>query len=89
MYISIIKRIRVGPTKFNLETQKDQRELKECFHSQNTKQITIINSFDELSTVTSDASLGLQICGPNPDSFHNGNVHYKWKELYVCFPGPA
>ena len=21
--------------------------------------------------------MGLQICGPKPDSFYNGNVHYK------------
>ena len=59
-----MQRIRVGSTKFNLETQEHQRELKECFHSQNTKQITIINLFNELSTVTSDASLGLQFVDP-------------------------
>ena len=30
MYISILKRIRLGST--NLQTQKDQREIKECLH---------------------------------------------------------
>ena len=33
--------------------------------------------FNELAAVAADASLGLQICGPKPDSFYNGNVHYK------------
>ena len=75
MYISIIKRIRLGYT--NLQTQKDQRDIKECLNIQNTKQITMNNLFNELATVAADASLGLQICGPMPDPFHNGNVHYK------------
>ena len=57
---------------------KDQREIKECLHIQNTKQITIINYlFNKLAAVAPDASLGLQICGPMPDFFYNGNVHYK------------
>ena len=89
MYIFIIKGSGLGPQNLIWKPKKDQRELKECVHSQNTKQIAIINLFNELSTVTCDASLGLQICGPNLDSFHNGNVHYKWEVLYVCFPGPA
>ena len=72
MHISIIKGIRLGST--NLQTHKDQREIKACLHIQNTKQITIINVFNKLAA---DASLGLQICGPKPDSFYNGNVHYK------------
>ena len=46
MYISILKRTRLGST--NLQTQIDQREIKECLHIQNTKQITIINLFNEL-----------------------------------------
>ena len=32
---------------------------------------------NKLAAVAADASLGLQICGPKPDSFYNGNVHYK------------
>ena len=40
MHISIIKGIKLGLT--NLQTHKDQREIKECLHIQNTKQITII-----------------------------------------------
>ena len=75
MYISIIKGIRRGST--NLQTHKDQREIKGCLHIQNSKQITIINVFNKLAAVAADASLGLQICGPKPDSFYNGNVHYK------------
>ena len=75
MHISIIKGIRLGST--NLRTHKDQREIKACFHIQNTKQITIINVFNKLAAVAADTSLGLQICGPKPDSFYNGNVHYK------------
>ena len=70
MYISIIKGIRLGST--NFQTQKDQREIKECLHIQNTKQITIINLFNEAANVAADASLGLQICGPNTDSFYHG-----------------
>ena len=58
-----------------LQTHKDQREIKACL--QNTKQITIINVFNKLAAVAADASLGLQICGPKPDSLYNGNVHYK------------
>ena len=42
-----------------------------------TKQITIINWFNKLAAVAADASFGLQICGPKPGSFYNGNVHYK------------
>ena len=72
MHISIIKAIRLEST--NLQTHKDQREIKECLHFQNTKQITINN---KLAAVAADASMGLQICGPKPDSFYNGNVHYK------------
>ena len=75
MNISIIKRIKHGST--NLQTHKDQREIKECLQIQNTKQITIINLFNKLAAVAADASLGLQIRGPKPDSFYNGNVHYK------------
>ena len=75
MHISIIKGIRLGST--NLQTHKDQREIKACLHIQNTKQITIINVFNKLAAVAADVSLGLQICGPKPDSFYNGNVHYK------------
>ena len=62
MYISIIKAIRLGST--NLQTHKDQREIKKCLHIQNTKQIAIINLFNELATVAVDASLGLQNFGP-------------------------
>ena len=29
----------------------------------------------KLAAVAADASLGLQICGPKPDSIYNGNVH--------------
>ena len=65
MHISIIKGIRLGST--NLQTHKDQREI--CLHIQYTKQITIVNLFNELATVAADASLSLQICGPKPDSF--------------------
>ena len=38
-----------------------------------------MNLLNESATVAADASLGLQIiiCGPKPDSFCNGNVHYK------------
>ena len=75
MHISILKSMRLGST--NLQTQKDQREIKECLHIQNTKQIKIINLFNETTTVAGDASLGLQICGPKDDPLHNGNVHYK------------
>ena len=75
MHISIIKRIKLGFT--NLQTHKDQREIKECLHIQNTKQITIINLFNKLAAVAADASMGLQICGPMPDSFYNGKMHYK------------
>ena len=48
-----------------------------CLHIQNTKQITIINVFNKLAAVAADASMGLQNCGPKPDFFYNGNVHYK------------
>ena len=75
MHISIIKGIKLGFA--NLQTHKDQREIKECLHIQNTKQITIINLFNKLAAVAADASMGLQICGPMPNSFYNGNVHYK------------
>ena len=75
MHISIIRGIKQGFT--NLQTHKDQREIKECLHIQNTKQITIINLFNKLAAVAADASMGLQICGPKPDSFYSGNVHYK------------
>ena len=50
------------------------------FTLSNTKQITINNLFNKLeavSAVAADASMGMQICGPMPDSFYNGNVHYK------------
>ena len=79
MHISIIKGIKLGFT--NLQTHKDQREIKECLHIQNTKQITIINLFNKLAAVATDASMGLQICGPMPDSFYNGNVHYKMEGI--------
>ena len=75
MHISIIKGIRLGFT--NLQTHKDQREIKECLHIQKTKQITIVNLFNKLAAVAADASMGLQICGPMPESFYNENVHYK------------
>ena len=68
MHVSILKRIRLGST--NLQTQKDQKDIKECLHIQNTKQITINNLFNKPATVAADASLGL------PDPFHNENVHY-------------
>ena len=61
MHLSIIKGIKLGFT--NLQTHKDQREIKECLHIQNTKQITIINLFNKFAAVAADASLGLQICG--------------------------
>ena len=75
VHISIIKGIRFT----NLQTHKDQREIKESLHIQNTKQnlITIINVFNKLAAVAADGSLGLQICEPKPDSFYNGNVYYK------------
>ena len=81
MHISIIKGIRLGST--NLQTHKDQREIKECLHIQNTKQITIINAFNKLAAVAADASLaiGLQICGPMPDSFIMEMYITKWKVL--------
>ena len=75
MYISIIKGIRLGST--NLQTHKDEREIKECLHIQNTKQIPKINLFNKVAAVAADASLGLQICEPKPDSYYNGYVHYK------------
>ena len=75
MHISIIKGIRLGFT--NLQTHKDQREIKECLHIQNTKQITIVILFNKLAAVAADASMVLQICGLMPDSFYNENVHYK------------
>ena len=75
MHIPIIKGIRLGFT--NLQTHKDQREIKECLNIQNTKQITIINLFNTLAAVAADTSMGLQICGPKLDSFYNGNLHYK------------
>ena len=81
MHISIIKGIRLGST--NLQTHKYQREIKACLHIQNTKQITIINVFNKLAV---DASLGLQICGPKPDSFYNGNVHYKMEGVLCGSP---
>ena len=56
---------------------KIKREIKECLHFQNTKQITINNLFNKLAAVAADASMGLQICGPILDTFYNGNVHYK------------
>ena len=46
-------------------------------HIQNTKQMTIINLFNKRTAVAAEASMGLQICGSKPDSFYNGNVHYK------------
>ena len=63
-----------------LQTHKDQREIKECLYKniQNTKQITIINLFNKLAiAVAAHASMGLHIGVPMPDSFYNGNVHYK------------
>ena len=75
MHISIMKGIKLGFT--NLQTHKDQREIKECLHIQNTKQITKINLFNKLAAVAADTSMGLQICGPMSDSFYNGNVYYK------------
>ena len=83
MHISIIKGIRLGST--NLQTHKDQREIKACLHIQNTKQITIINVFNKLAAVAADASLGLQICGPKPDSSYNGNAHYKMEGVFNLF----
>ena len=76
MHISIIKGIKHGFT--ILQTHKDQRKIKECLNILNTKQITIINLFNKLAiAVAADASRGLQIGVPMPDSFYNGNVHYK------------
>ena len=83
MHISIIKGIRLGST--NLQTHKDQREIKACLHFQNTKQITINNLFNKLAAVAADASMGLQICGPMPDSFYNGNVHYKMEGVITSY----
>ena len=60
VHISIIKGIRLGFT--NLQNHKDQREIKEYLHIQNTKQITVINLFNKLAAVAADGSLGLQIC---------------------------
>ena len=83
MYIPIIKRIRVGST--NLQTQKDQREIKECLYIQNTKQMTIINLFNGPATVAGD---GLQICGPKPDSFIMDMYLRKWKVFgWIYFSG--
>ena len=48
-------------------------------YNENTKQITIINLFNKL------ASMGLQICRPMPDSFYNGNVHYKMEGVILIF----
>ena len=42
-----------------------------------SKHKTNNNLFNKLVAVAADASLGLQICGPMPDSFYNENVHYK------------
>ena len=83
MHISIIKGIRLGST--NLQTHKGQREIKVCLHNQNTKQITIIIIilFNKLAAVAADASLCLQICGPMPDSFYNGKMHYKMDGIYI------
>ena len=39
--------------------------------------------FNKLAAVAADASLGLQICGPVPDSFYNGNMHYKMEGV-IC-----
>ena len=82
MHISIMKGIRLGFT--NLQTHKDQREIKACLHIQNIKQITIMNVFNKLAAVAADASLGLQICGPKPDYFYNhyGNVPYKMEGVH-------
>ena len=89
-YSFILKGIRLGSA--NLQTQKDQREIKECLHIQNTKQITITNLFNEPAKVAADAFLVLQICRPKPDPFHNGSVHYKmegvihtkWDTYIIC-----
>ena len=58
---------------------------KKCLHIQNTKQETIINLFNKLAAVAAEAyvSMGLQICGPKPDSFYNGNVHYKMEGVLI------
>ena len=85
MHISIIKGIRLKLGSTNLQTHEDQREIKACLHIQK-KQITLINVFNKLAAVAADASLGLQICGPKPDSFYNGNVHYKMEGVNgVCY----
>ena len=52
------------------ETQKDQREIKECLHIQNTKQITIINLFLQLLQL-----MLLRVY--KPDSSCSENEHYK------------
>ena len=82
MHISIIKGVKPGST--NLQTHKDQKEIEGCLHIQNTKQVTIINVFNKLAAVAADASKGWQICGPKPDSFYNGNVHYKMEGVKLC-----
>ena len=64
---------------------KIKREIKECLHFQNTKQITINNLFNKLAAVAADASMGLQICGPMLDTFYNGNVHYKMEGVYTGY----
>ena len=64
---------------------KIKREIKECLHFQNTKQITINNLFNKLAAVAADASMGLQICGPMLDTFYNGNVHYKMEGVVCMF----
>ena len=46
MHISIIKGIKLGFATW--QTHKDQREIKECLHIQNSQQITIINLFKNL-----------------------------------------
>ena len=38
--------------------------------------------FNKLAAVAADASLSLQICGPKPHSFYNGNVHYKMEGVF-------
>ena len=64
--------------------QRSKGDQSMFTHSKH-KQITIINVFNKRAAVAADASLGLQICGPMPDFFYNGNVHYKMEGVNgVC-----
>ena len=79
MHISIIKGIRLGFT--ICQPTKIKGRSKSVLHFQNTKQIKKL--FYKLAAVAADASMGLQICGPMPDSFYNGN--YKMEGVNIAF----